>query len=104
MASPEVPGQTGIDLPNLPDVPPVAVPQAEGVRWSRYNAKVRRKCDHCVQVMYDDPHGAPASRLARWHRKGQGLDELLCDDHADKAREVDGYVRKDDRWVKGDKA
>lgn len=59
-------------------------------KWTRYRPIHPVKCDDCMLVLVIARGEAPASRQARWRRKAEGSDLLLCQGHADLRREEDG--------------
>jgi hypothetical protein len=71
------------------DSPP-AKASAEGPVWSR--VKSSAKCVRCVLALVESHGQAPMSRTARFRRRAEDSDELLCHEHAQQARGSDGMA------------
>ncbi len=59
-------------------------------KWSKYRPVNPVKCDDCMLILALAKGEAPASRQARWKRKTEDADLLLCYGHADIRRAEDG--------------
>lgn len=71
-----------------PPPPPPERPAIEGAAWSR--VKSSAKCGHCVRALVESKGEAPVAKTARFRRRTASTDELLCHEHAQRQRLVDG--------------
>lgn len=81
-------GDALFDLPPSPPPPaPRQRPRGKGAPvWSRYRPTRPVKCDHCVRVLVETNGTGPVAQSARFRRKTETTDEVLCYEHANAQR------------------
>ena len=87
-----------------PPVEPVgrlqALPAGAGARWSRFKSPVRQQCADCVVYLHENAGVGPAVRSARWRRIDSKGDLLLCPEHAQYRRRIEGLASLEEKKPK----
>jgi hypothetical protein len=65
--------------------------------WTPYRPAKALKCDHCKLFLVQHDGQGPPSLDARWRRKTSTGDMLLCHQHGQLQRGVDGLPKLDVR-------
>lgn len=73
-------------------VRPVKEAAVEGIRWSKYSAVKREKCDMCIDGIHAGTN-MHAPGLAMYRRVQRGETELLCFTHTQERRTADGLAQ-----------